>query len=180
SPNDLCQHSNGDYYFTDPPYGLPERTEDTINREIQQNGVYLLTKKGEVTQVIKNLDRPNGIAISKNGKTLYVALSDGNNPHIMAYQIAKDGQLDQGKVYFDFAKNFPNENLAADGIKVDATGNMYAAAGDGVIIINTLGKPIGRIRSGIRTANCALATDGYLYMTATDKLLRVKLKSKGI
>src|SRR5690606_18480865 len=93
SPNDLCQHSNGDYYFTDPPYGLPERTEDTINREIQQNGVYLLTKKGEVTQVIKNLDRPNGIAISKNGKTLYVALSDGNNPHIMAYQIAKDGQL---------------------------------------------------------------------------------------
>ena len=180
SPNDLCQHPNGDYYFTDPPYGLPARTEDTTNREIQQNGVYLLNKKGELTQIIKNLDRPNGIALSADGKTLFVALSDGNKPFIMAYNITKDGQVDQGKVYFDFAINFPNENLAADGIKVDSKGFMYAAAGDGIIIINPQGKPIGRIRSGVRTANCALATDGYLYMTASDKLLRVKIKNKGI
>jgi len=178
SPNDLCQHPNGDYYFTDPPYGLPGRTEDTINREIHQNGVYRLSKDGQITQIIKNLDRPNGIALSANGQKLFVALSDGNKPFIMVYQLSKDGHMGEGKVYFDFAKHFPGENLAADGIKIDSKGFIYAAAGDGVIVIDAEGKAMGRIRSGIRSSNCALASDGYLYMTASDKLLRVKIKNQ--
>lgn len=179
SPNDLCQHPNGDYYFTDPPYGLPGRTEDTINREIHQNGVYRLSKDGQITQIIKNLDRPNGITLSANGQKLFVALSDGNKPFIMVYQLSKDGQVGEGEVYFDFAKHFPGENLAADGIKIDSKGFMYAAAGDGIIVIDAKGKAMGRIRSGIRSSNCALASDGYLYITASDKLLRVKIKNQG-
>ena len=177
SPNDICQHPNGDYYFTDPPYGLPGRENDTETKEIAENGVYKVNAKGEATQVISNLARPNGIVISPDGKTLFVALSDGNNPFIMAYDIKEDGLLSEGRIFFDFKKQFPGESLAADGIKMDKNGNMFAAAGDGVVVINPSGKPIGRIRSTVHTANCAFATDGYLYLTSTDQLLRVKLKN---
>ena len=176
SPNDIVQHPNGDYYFTDPPYGLPERESDTKTKEIKENGVYKANEKGEAVQVVSNLARPNGIAISADAKQLYVALSDGNNPYIMGYDIKADGLLSEGRVFFDFKKNFPEESLAADGIKVDANGNMYAAAGDGVVVINPEGKPIGRIRSTVHTANCAFGADGYLYLTSTDQLLRIKLK----
>ncbi len=177
SPNDICQHPNGDYYFTDPPYGLPGRENDTETKEIAENGVYKVNAKGEATQVISNLARPNGIVISPDGKTLFVALSDGNNPFIMAYDIKEDGLLSEGRIFFDFKKQFAAESLAADGIKMDKNGNMFAAAGDGVVVINPSGKPIGRIRSTVHTANCAFATDGYLYLTSTDQLLRVKLKN---
>jgi len=177
SPNDICQHPNGDYYFTDPPYGLPGRENDTETKEIAENGVYKVNAKGEATQVISNLARPNGIVISPDGKTLFVALSDGNNPFIMAYDIKEDGLLSEGRIFFDFKKQFSAESMAADGIKMDKNGNMFAAAGDGVVVINPTGKPIGRIRSTVHTANCAFASDGYLYLTSTDQLLRVKLKN---
>jgi len=176
SPNDICQHPNGDYYFTDPPYGLPGREKDTATREIAENGVYKVNSKGETVQVVSNLARPNGIVLSADAKILYVALSDGNNPYIMAYDVKEDGLLSEGRIFYDFKKQFPEESLAADGIKVDKEGNVYAAAGDGVIVMNSNAKTIGRIRSGVHTANCAFGADGYLYLTSTDQLLRVKLK----
>lgn len=176
SPNDICQHPNGDYYFTDPPYGLPGRENDTATREIAENGVYKASPNGKAVQVVSNLSRPNGIALSTDAKKLYVALSDGNNPYIMVYDIKSDGLLSEGSIFFDFKKEFPSESMAADGIKVDKGGNIFAAAGDGVVVINSSGKPIGRIRSTVHTANCAFGGDGYLYLTSTDQLLRVKLK----
>jgi len=176
SPNDLCQHANGDYYFTDPPYGLPERESDTTTREIKENGVYRLNKDGKVEQIISNLGRPNGIALANDGKTLYVALSDGGNPYIMSYDLLDQGKVGEGKIFIDFKKLFPDEGLATDGFKFDKSGNLFAAAGDGIVVFDPEGKPIGRIRSGVRSANCAFATDGHLYMTANDKLLRVRMK----
>ncbi|MVZ64678.1 SMP-30/gluconolactonase/LRE family protein [Sphingobacterium sp. DK4209] len=177
SPNDLCEHPQGYYFFTDPPYGLPARLTDTVNREIQQNGVYRFNKKDQsVSQVISNLDRPNGIALSPDGKKLYIALSDDAKPYLMVYELENANIVGDGAVFFDFGKSFPSEKLRADGIKVDPKGNVYAAAGDGVVVINKHGHAIGRIRSGIRTANIAFGADHYLYMTASDRLLRVKLK----
>lgn len=176
SPNDICQHPNGDYYFTDPPYGLPGREKDTTTKEIAENGVYRVNSQGVASQVISNLARPNGIALSVDAKKLYVALSDGNNPYIMVYDVKEDGSVGEGSIFYDFKKQFPEESLAADGIKVDDNGNLYAAAGDGVIVMNSDGNTIGRIRSGVHTANCAFGEDGYLYMTASDQLLRIKLR----
>lgn len=176
SPNDLWQLPNGDYFFTDPPYGLPGRLKDTINREIPVNGVYRLKNDDSIQQVIADLDRPNGITGNAAGDKLYVALSDDTKPYIMEYAV-KDGEImSKGRIFVDFKAQFPNESVRADGIKVDAKGNLFAAAGDGVVLMNASGRPIGRIHTGIRTANCAFGADGYLYMTASDKLLRVKLK----
>jgi len=63
SPNDLVFHSNGDLYFTDPPYGLPKRFDDPA-RELAFCGVYRLSPGGKLTLLTKEMDRPNGIAFS--------------------------------------------------------------------------------------------------------------------
>lgn len=176
SPNDICQHSNGTYYFTDPPYGLPDRAKDTTNREIEQNGVYSVSKDGTVTQIIADLDRPNGVALSEDENLLYVAQSDDKAPYIMAYNLSQGALSGEGWVFFDFKKQFPNDRGVPDGMKVDRQGNLYVGAGDGVVIISKQGKPLGRIYTGVKTANCAFGQDGYLYIAASQYILRVRLK----
>jgi gluconolactonase len=175
SPNDICQHSNGTYYFTDPPYGLPGREGDTENREIVQNGVYSIDTQGNVKQIIANLDRPNGIALSPDEKTLYVAQSDGEHPQIMQYPVNQDATVGNGSVFFDFSKYEKQlGNTGADGIKIDALGNMYAAAAQGIVVISAKGELLGRLHTGVPTANCAFG-NGYLYITAHHYLCRIKL-----
>jgi len=76
SPNDGVLKSNGDIYFTDPPYGLPQRENDP-RRELNHFGVYRISKKsGELTLLSTELARPNGIGFSPDEKTLY-GLPDG-------------------------------------------------------------------------------------------------------
>jgi gluconolactonase len=77
SPNDAVYHSNGDLYFTDPPYGLVGNMKDST-KEIPYQGVYRLKKTGELELLTKEMSRPNGIALSPNEKKLYVANSDVN------------------------------------------------------------------------------------------------------
>lgn len=177
SPNDICEHPAGYYFFTDPPYGLPDREKDSVNKEIPFNGVYCLAADGRVSLLIDDLDRPNGIALSPNAERLFVALSDGNNPYIMCYGLNGKHVQDKGTVFFDFRQHFPNELMAADGIKINKQGDVFAAAGKSIVVINKHGDVIGRIHTGIPTANCAFGDDGYLYITAKDKLMRVRLKS---
>ena len=176
SPNDICQHSNGTYFFTDPPYGLPNRETDTANREIAQNGVYSLGADGKVKQIVADLKRPNGVALSPDEKLLYVAQSDGSAPYIMAYPVKKDGTVGSGTIFFDFTK-YKKElgATAADGLKVDAKGNVYAAAANGVVVITPMGRMLGRIETGVPTSNCAFGADGYLYITAQHYVCRVKM-----
>ncbi|MGC8990685.1 MAG: SMP-30/gluconolactonase/LRE family protein, partial [Verrucomicrobiia bacterium] len=84
SPNDLVYKSNGDLYFTDPPYGL-EKLNDDPRKELVFNGVYLLRASGEVVLLTSELSFPNGIAFSPDEKTVYIAVSDPARPVIMAY-----------------------------------------------------------------------------------------------
>jgi gluconolactonase len=175
SPNDICQHKRGDYFFTDPPYGLPHRERDTVNREITENGVYRLDRFGKATQIISNLTRPNGIALSEKQDKLYVAISDHKQPLIMEYTLNNKLEVVNSKIFVDFRLKFPSEPMAADGIKVQAGGYLFAAAGNGIVIFNSEGLLLGRIKLGIATANCNFGGDGYLYITASDKLLRIPL-----
>jgi gluconolactonase len=177
SPNDICQHSNGTYFFTDPPYGLPGRESDKDNKELAQNGVYSVSPDGKVTQIDGSLNLPNGVALSPDEKTLYISQSDGAHPHIMAYPIKADGTAGKGTIFFDFSKSGQKELLktAADGLKVDARGNIYAAAANGVVVISPKGKSLGRIDVGVQTSNSAFGANGYLYMTSKNYVCRVKL-----
>jgi gluconolactonase len=179
SPNDLVYRSNGDLYFTDPPYGLDGNNKSPA-KELPFNGVYRLTPAGELTLLTKELTFPNGIAFSPDERTLYVAVSDPEHPVWMAYDVAADGTLARGRVFFD-ATPLVRKGLKGlpDGMKVDRQGNLFATGPGGVLVFTPEGKHLGTIVTGQTTANCAFGDDGStLYMTADMQLLRIKLAAK--
>lgn len=179
SPNDAVFHSNGDLYFTDPPYGLPKQMDDP-RRELDFCGVYRLSKDGKVTLLSKELSRPNGIAFSPDEKTLYVANSDSKRAIWMAFPVQADGTLGAGKVFADVTEMMGKLKGAPDGLKVDQHGNLFATGPGGVHIYSPEGKLMGRIETGEATANCAWGDDGStLYITADMWLCRVKTKTRG-
>jgi len=179
SPNDAAVKSNGDIYFTDPPYGLPQGYRDP-RRELDFCGVFRLSTSGELTLLTKEMTRPNGIAFSPDEKVLYVAQSDSRNPIIKAFPVKSDGTLGSGKVLYDFTTSMGKYPGGPDGLKVDQQGNLFATGPGGVWVITPEGKPLGRVHTGKRTSNCAWGDDGsVLYMTADDSLCRIKTKTKG-
>jgi gluconolactonase len=180
SPNDIVQTSKGIYYFTDPPYGLPEQ-ENSKTREINAFGVFKVDTEGKVDMVVDNLSRPNGLALSPDEKILYVNQSDGNAPYIMAYNVQNDGSLDEGTIFFD-ATELRKEGLVGslDGLKVAKDGTIFSTGPGGVLLISSEGKLLGRIETGQRTANCAWGNNGsVLYMTAHNFLMRIQTKTMG-
>ncbi len=179
SPNDACFKSNGDLYFTDPPYGLPNRWEDD-RRELDFCGVYRLSAAGKLTLLTREMTRPNGIAFSPDEKTLYVAQSDPKAALWMAFPVQADGTLGSGRVFQDVTKLVGTMPGLPDGLKVDRNGNLFATGPGGVHIFAPDGTALGRIDTGQATANCAWGNDGsVLYITADAFFCRVKTGTQG-
>lgn len=180
SPNDVVAHSNGSYYFTDPPYGLPQKETDPT-RETDGFGVYRISPTGTLSIITNELTRPNGIAFSPDEKTLYVAQSDPNRPVIMAYSLLADGSAGKGRVVFG-DEGLKKQGLTGgfDGMKVDRDGNLWATGPGGVLVLSPTGEFLGHIKTGVATANCAWGDDGStLYITADMYLCRVKTTARG-
>jgi gluconolactonase len=179
SPNDAVYHSNGDLYFTDPPYGLLKLNADPA-KELPWNGVYRVSKDGKVTLLTKEMTFPNGLAFSPDEKTLYVANSDPNLAIWKAFPVKDDGTLGEGKVFFDSTSMAKTKKGLPDGMKVDAKGNLFATGPGGVLIFAPDGTHLGTFATGEATANCGWGDDGStLYITADMYLGRVKLTTKG-
>ncbi|GAB2577516.1 SMP-30/gluconolactonase/LRE family protein [Spirosoma areae] len=185
SPNDVVAHSNGSYYFTDPPYGMPKKEKDP-GKETDGYGVYRIAPErtgvpGTVSIVVGDLTRPNGIALSPDEKTLYVAQSDPLRPVVMAYPLQADGSVGKGKVVFG-AEGMKKQGLEGgfDGMKVDRDGNLWVTGGGGVLVLSAAGELLGHIKTGVATANCAWGDDGStLYITADMYLCRIRTFAKG-
>ncbi|HEY7638633.1 MAG TPA: SMP-30/gluconolactonase/LRE family protein [Steroidobacteraceae bacterium] len=180
SPNDLAIRSNGDVYFTDPPYGLPRQTEDP-GRELDFQGVYRLTAHGELTLLTRELNRPNGLAFSPDEKTLYVANSEPEKAVLLAFPVRSDGTLGAGKVFFDVTAAVSNQKPGVpDGLKVSKDGTVWASGPGGVLVYSPQGKHLGTLATGVATANLAFGDDGStLYLTADKSLVRVRTKVQG-
>src|SRR5262249_23021684 len=151
--------SNGDLYFTDPPYGLPKQMEDT-GKELPFQGVYRISVGGELTLLTKDMSRPNGIAFSPDEKTLYVANSDPEKAIWMAYPLKADGTLGAGRVFADVTKLVGRKPGLPDGMKVDKAGNLFATGPGGVLVYAPDGTHLGTIDTGVPTANCGWGDDG--------------------
>ncbi len=181
SPNDLVYNKAGDLYFTDPPYGLPEQMKDP-GKELDFQGVYRLSAKGELTLLTKDMSRPNGIAFSPDEKILYVANSDPDKAVWMAFPVKADGTLEAGKVFFDSTEAFKAKKPGLpDGMKVDQKGNVFATGPGGVYVFAPDGTHLGTLATGVPTANCGWGDDGStLYITADKQLVRIKTTTKGL
>jgi gluconolactonase len=176
SPNDAVYKSNGDLYFTDPPYGLPEQMDDK-EKEISFQGVYRLNKNGEVQLLTKEFTRPNGIAFSPDEKTLYIANSDPKQAHWKAFTTTVDGKLENGRVFYDATDLVPYEKGLPDGMKVDDKGNIFATGPGGVFVFSSSGQLLGKILTQQATSNCAFNSDKtMLYITADSYVLQLELR----
>jgi len=179
SPNDGVFNTKGDLYFTDPPYGLPKGNGDPT-KEIPFNGVYRLKKSGELTLITKEMTFPNGIALSPDEKTLYVANSDPALAIWKAFPVEADGTVGAGRVFADVTSMVGAKKGLPDGMKVDARGNLFATGPGGVLVFAPDGTHLGTFATGEATANCGWGDDGStLYITADMYLGRVKLTTKG-
>lgn len=177
SPNDLCVAPSGAIYFTDPPYGLTDGDTSPL-RELDHNGLYRLTPDGEVTLLDGQHHRPNGVALSPDGRTLYLALSDEERPEVIAYDLDARG-LPVGQRPFRDMRPQHAAGLPGlpDGIKVAPDGHVFATGPGGVHVCSAQGALLGIIATGKAIANvCSDQTGGYLYLTSSDRLARVALK----
>jgi gluconolactonase len=181
SPNDGAFKSNGDLYFTDPPYGLLKLNDDPA-KELDFNGVYRISAAGgTVTLLTKEMTFPNGIAFSPDEKTLYVANSDPRLAIWKAFPVKDDGTLGAGRVFADVTSSVPGKKGLPDGMKVDQAGNLFATGPGGVLIFAPDGTHLGTLATGEATANCNWGEDGsVLYITADMYIGRIRLNTKGL
>lgn len=176
SPNDAVFRSDGVLFFTDPPYGLPTKSEDDPTKEIPFQGVYKAVNN-EVTLITDTLTRPNGIAFLPGEKTLLVANSDPAKATWYAFDIGENDTVTNARIFYDATALVKTDPGLPDGLKVDKQGNIFATGPGGVWIFNKEGKVLGKIKTTAPAANCALAdNDKTLYITADMYVARVKLR----
>lgn len=181
SPNDVIQARDGSVWFTDPPYGLKEGNSSK-GREMKVKGVYRLHPDGALTRLVDDMNFPNGLALSPDEKWLYVSQSDPDAPVLRRFSVDDDGTLSGGEVWLDTKDELSDANPGLpDGMAIDTEGNVWATGPGGVWVTAPTGEVLGRIHTGKATANCAFGEEGStLFMTATDTLLRVRTKAKGV
>lgn len=177
SPNDVVQHSSGDYYFTDPPYGL-KGADSSEQKQQSVNGIYRLHSNGQLTLLAENLTRPNGLAFSPDEKWLYVANSDPDAAQWWRYPVTPDGTVGKGELFFDATTATKTASGLPDGLKILPSGILLATGPGGVWLLSPDGKHLGTIQTGVAAANVALSRDNnWLYITASRYLLRIKLQA---
>jgi gluconolactonase len=166
SPNDVVVKSDGNIYFTDPPYGI-----QPAEKELDFNGVFRISPDGKLSLLAKDFDRPNGILLSPDEKTLYVA--DTARGHVRAFDVQPDGSVKGGKVFCEVP--------GPDGMSMDVKGNLYVTS-TGVAVFGPKGEKIGEINLPERPANCCFGGPDYktLFVTARTSLYSVRLKVAGL
>lgn len=177
SPNDGALDSLGNLYFTDPPYGLPLLENDPA-KELSFQGVFCLEKNGDLV-LLDSLTKPNGIALSPDQSTLYVAVSDKQHAVWYQYDIITPAEVANKKVFYDVTHLVEKQDHQGlpDGLKVNRKGYLFATGPGGVWIFNSKATLVARIHTGRLTANCALSEDEKrLFITADDDILMINLK----
>lgn len=176
SPNDLAIATDGSILFTDPIYGLPGGEKSTL-REMDYCGVFRIDPSGSVHLLSKKYLRPNGIGLSPDNKTLYVADSDGSRLTLTATPILNDTfALGEPTYLIEAAHLAGKVKGSTDGLAVGKNGRIFATAPGGVWILEPDGKVIAKITTGLPVANVELApNEDWLYLTSDYYLLRIKL-----
>lgn len=171
--NDLTIDSVGGIYFTDPRYRAPEPWPQG------KEAFYYRSKDGTVTRLGDDLTAPNGIALSPNGKTLYVVPS--MQSEMMTYHVTGPGKISKGKVLCQLQQIDGEQNKGGDGLAIDTKGNLYITSGSGVQVFSPQGMLLGIIETPEHPANCAFGgqDNKTLYITARTGLYKCTMPVEG-
>jgi gluconolactonase len=176
SPNDLAFLSNGDIYFTDPPYGLEKNVDDPL-KEAPYQGVYKISKNGKVTLITDTISRPNGIAFFPGGKTVLIANSDPKKAYWYAYDLDKNGMFTHGRIFHSAMAATKTAQGMPDGLKIDKKGNVFASGPGGIWVFSKTGKLLGKIKVNDLASNCSFSGDEKtLYVTSNHRVLKIDLR----
>ena len=178
SPNDLVVKSDGTIWFTDPPFGLTQKNEGCGGQQEQAGSfVYRFDPDTrEIDAVIKEMERPNGLAFNPDESILYVFDTSQVNyiqghHYIRAYDLVGDRSVTNSRVFAVIEPGQP------DGIKVDRQGNVFTSSADSVQIYSSDGTRLGKIFVDEVVANLAFGKDGKrLFITAGGSLYGINLK----
>lgn len=169
-PNDLWIHPNGSIYFTDPFYKRPYWTHSGEKQQDSEQVYWLSPDRKTLVRMTNNLEQPNGIVGTPDGKLLYVA--DIKAGKTWRYNIQADGTLTGKKLFAE---------MGSDGMTIDQQGNIYLT-GKGVTIFNKKGEKIGHIPVEAKwSANVCFGGKDYqtLFITASESLFSIRMKVKG-
>jgi len=173
APNDLVLDAAGGIYFTDPQFNAP--TPLPQGRE----AVYYVSRSGDVSRIIDDLEKPNGVLIAPDEQTLYVVASAQND--VLAFPIESPGKLGPKRVFCQLQVFPGTDQSAGDGLTVDTSGNVYIATGIGIQVFDSAGKPLGVIRLAGQPANCTFGgpENKTLYVTCRQALFAVPMEAQG-
>lgn len=165
SPNDLWLDAAGGIYFTDPRYGPSD------DMEMETEAVYYVSADGNVRRIIDDLVKPNGIALSPDGRWLYVL--DNGADALYRYRVRAPGRI--GPARRIAYVNHP------DGMTVDVKGRLYVTTADGVVVLRPHGGWVGTIPVPEVPANCTFGGQGNrtLFITARTSLYAIDTQTRG-
>lgn len=170
SPNDIVVKSDEAIYFTDPPFGLQDRS---VGKELDFSGVYRLEQDGTLSLLESSLELPNGLAFSPDESILYV--DDSNSGNVYAFNVTGEGLLEDKRIFASVG------NRGGDGMKTDIEGNILVTGPDGINVFNPEGHMLGVIECPETPANIAWGDNDYktLYITARTSLYSIRVKTGG-
>lgn len=183
SPNDMVFAADGALWFTDPPFFYADPTNPKVDPDkapgkVQKTNNVYRYKDGKLTAVITDLDAPNGIGFSPDGKTLYISNTQPK-ALLIKYDVKPDGSVTNKKVLFDWTAD--KGAGVPDGLKVDSKGNIWATGEGGIRIISPAGKVLGQIVLPEVAANLAFGGNDLktLYITGSTGIYRLPLLIAG-
>jgi gluconolactonase len=175
SPNDAVYDSEGNLYFTDPPYGLEHNIDDP-KKEIPFQGVYRYSKEGDLDLLLDSITRPNGLAFLPGEEQLIIANSDPEKPQWYIYEVTAVGKLENGKLFCDGSEVLKSEKGLPDGLKINSKGTIFATGPGGIWVFQPNGVLLGRLKMGELTSNVALnKEENILFVTADSYVVKIPL-----
>lgn len=167
-PNDLAIRSGDHIYFTDPAFGSAQD-----RRQLPFHGVFHLSPKGELAAVYRSDSRPAGIALSPDGKLLYVSFADERL--VRVFDVSRSGAASNPRVFIAKTGSIPL------GVRTDREGNVLVAAGEYLEIYSPKGSLIERIRIPDRAANLAVhPSNGDIYVAARSAVYLVSRGAQAV
>lgn len=196
SPNDLVFSPEGHLYFTDPPFGLYNRSNQIVDRQLPFSGVYMIRAEvlrqsilheqpvdgdKDIRLIHKDIRRPNGLAFSPDYSKLYISNADKSDAYVKVFDVTDSGGLANGRIFFNSSEHSQllGQGLP-DGMKVDIFGNVFTSGPGGVLVLNAEGLLLGRLALDRHVSNLVLTSSGMAYITAGNLVVRIKTLTKPV